>query len=106
MDYPSFPCDLGKNTERERNASYIVFETTVQIKAIWKLEIKWGRGEGYELYLLSGSRESSGDQGTWGRTGKAIPALHLCRAQKKGAAFLAITEVPGWKPGSSPMMAG
>lgn len=30
-----------------------------------------GQGEGYELYSLSGSRESSGDQETWGRTGKA-----------------------------------
>lgn len=71
MDYPSFPCDLGKNTERERNASYIVFDTTVQIRVTLKLESKWGQGEGYELYLLSSSRESSGDQETWGRRGKA-----------------------------------
>lgn len=106
MDYPSFPCDLGKNTEREGNASHIVLESTVQIKVTLKLEIKWGWEEGYELYSLSGSRESSGDQDTWGGQVRPIPALHLCKAQKKGAAFLAITVAPESKPGSSPTMAG
>lgn len=41
-----------------------------------------------------------------GGQARPIPALHLCRAQKKVAAFLAITAAPGLKPGSSPMMAG
>lgn len=45
VDYPSFPCDLGKNTEREGNASHIVFEIATQIKATLKLEIKWGLWE-------------------------------------------------------------
>jgi len=40
MDYPSFPCDLQKNKEKEGHASYIVFETTVQIKVTLKFEIK------------------------------------------------------------------
>lgn len=48
-----------------------VFEITVQIKVILKLGTEWGKEEGYELYSLSGSRESSRDQKTWGRTGKA-----------------------------------
>lgn len=71
MDYPSFPCDLGKNTEREGNASHIVLEITTQNKATLKLEMKWRWREGYEFYSFSGSRESTGDQDTWGRTGKA-----------------------------------
>lgn len=37
---------------------------------------------------------------------RPIHALQLCRAQKKGAAFVAITTVPGSKPRSNLMMAG
>lgn len=42
MDYPSFPRELGKNSEREGNASHIVFETIMQTNVSLKLEIKWG----------------------------------------------------------------
>lgn len=59
VDYPSFPCDLGKNTERD---SHIAFEITMTIKVTLKLngEVKWRWGEGYWLYLLSASKKSSG----------------------------------------------
>lgn len=42
MDYPSSCCDLGRNAEKEGNASHTVFEITMQIKVTLKPEIKWG----------------------------------------------------------------
>ena len=78
----------------------------MQIKVTLKLEIKWGWGEGYKLYSPQVAGRAQGIKRLGEGQVRPIPALHLCRAQKKGAAFLAITAALGSKPGSSPMIAG
>lgn len=67
MDYPSFPCDLGK---KGKGMPGTVFEATMQTEIMLQLGIKWGKRERHQIYLLSGSRESSRNQDTLGRRGK------------------------------------